>query len=980
MGESAFRRLIEVDLPIRRISNEARREKSIRQGNISTLHIWWARRPLAACRAVVLAALLPDPADIQCPQAFRDGALRALQLLPGKMRPQDDREGLRRALLDFIADFSEWGRSAEPGYIKAARDLVLAAYPAGPPSVLDPFSGGGSIPLEALRVGAEAWASDLNPVAILVQKVTLEYIPRYRDRLADGVRRWGARIGEQAEAELGSFYPPDSSGNVPIAYLWARTALCEGPGCGARVPLLRGMWLSKKAGGNVALKLHVVGHEISFSIMRGPNVAEVAPGTIRRGSLTCPVCGHTTPVDSIRAQFRKRRGGAHDARLIAVRYDNPKTGERSWRLATDTDLQRVDAASKELARRRSDNRDALSLIPDEPFPTHDSRAFTPGVYGMTTWGDLFAPRQALAISSLARLVRGNRDPIAAEVGDRGLADAISTCLALAVDRMADFNASLCVLNSVGGRGLVHVFGRQAVPMVWDFMETNPFNSEAANWATCVEVVDQVINQLPVVRPATVQMASATSLPLPDQSISALITDPPYYDAVPYADLSDFFYVWLKRSLAEVHPDLLASELTPKDDEIVVNKAVAPGKDKKLKPFFEAKMAEAFSEARRTLTDDGIAVIVFAHKSTEGWEAMLQALVGAGWTVTGSWPIDTERPGRLRAQKSAALASSVHLVCRPRSLHAGTGDWSAILRELQPRVDAWMERLSSEGVVGADAIFACLGPAIELYSRFDRVETAAGDRVPLGGRSSTGDDFLSHVWAAVARAALRTIFEGAEATGFEADGRLAAVWLWTVGAGKQTANRNELSNGDHLEDFESGGGEAEEEAEEDEEATPKAKIAGFVLPYDTARKLAQPLGADLAELGNRPGAAFQVKGEIARMVPLSDRRSYLLGPDGAPHLPDRRDSPQTSLFDEQVAVINPGVVSLGITTLDRVQQAMLLFGEDRSDDLRRLLVEAGAGEDARFWRLADALSKLYPAASPEKRWVDGVLARKRMLNL
>ena len=423
--------------------------------------------------------------------------------------------------------------------------------------------------------------------------------------------------------------------------------------------------------------------------------------------------------------------------------------------------------------------------------------------------------------------------------------------------MADFNASLCVLNSVGGRGLVHVFGRQALPMVWDFMETNPFNKEAANWATCIEVVDQVINQLPAVRSATVQRGSAISLPLPDQSIDALITDPPYYDAVPYADLSDFFYVWLRRSLLDVHPDLLADDLSPKAAEIIVNPAAALGTHQKLKPFFEAKMAEAFKEARRVLTDDGVAVVVFAHKSTEGWEAMLQALISAGWTVTGSWPIDTERPGRLRAQKSAALASSVHLVCRPRPIHAGVGDWSAILRELQPRVDAWMGRLSSEGVVGADAIFACLGPAIELYSRFDRIETAAGDPVPLGGRSSTGDDFLSHVWAAVARAALRTIFEEAEASGFEADGRLAAVWLWTLGAGKLAANGNESVTPGSLEHSDTGADEDEEENDEDDGAATKTKLDGFILPYDTARKLAQPLGADLAEIGSRPGAAFGI---------------------------------------------------------------------------------------------------------------------------
>ena len=289
-----------------------------------------------------------------------------------------------------------------------------------------------------------------------------------------------------------------------------------------------------------------------------------------------------------------------------------------------------------------------------------------------------------------------------------------------------------------------------------------------------------------------------------------------------------------------------------------------------------------------------------------------------------------------------------------------------MRELQPRVDSWMRRLSSEGVVGADAIFACLGPAIELYSRFDRVETAAGNSVPLGGQSESGDDYLSHVWAAVARAALRTIFEEAEATGFEADGRLAAVWLWTLGAGQLAAN------GESTDDT--------EDDEDDDEVSPKVKAGGFVLPYDTARKLAQPLGADLLELGSRPGAAFEVKGATARMLSLGERRRYLFDSDGATSAPVGRRSPQASLFGEETEAVKVGNIRPGPTTLDRVHQAMLLFGEDRGDALRRLLVEDGTGEDARFWRLADALSKLYPTNSSEKRWVDGVLARKRMLNL
>lgn len=274
-------------------------------------------------------------------------------------------------------------------------------------------------------------------------------------------------------------------------------------------------------------------------------------------------------------------------------------------------------------------------------------------------------------------------------------------------------------------------------------------------------------------------------------------------------------------------------------------------------------------------------------------------------------------------------------------------------------------------MGADAIFACLGPAIELYSRYDRVETASGEEVSLGGQSATGRDYLTHVWGAVSRAALRTIFEEAEASGFEADSRLAAVWLWTVGAGQLAA-----VNG-------SGAEQAEDELDTDEEESPSAnpsKVAGYPLPYDTARKLAQPLGADLAEFARHPGAAFEVKGSTARMRSVGERRRFLFDGDGNAPSPSRGQGRQAELFTEEFSPGPVGGVRPGTTTLDRLHQAMLLFAEERGDALCRLLVEDAAGEDPRFWRLADAMSKLYPIATPEKRWVDGVLARKRMLNL
>jgi putative DNA methylase len=812
------KRLIEVDLPIKRISTHARREKSIRQGHISTLHIWWARRPLAACRAVICAALWPDPADPSCPAAFRKKAAAEMQqwathdrqaLLSEESRPRfekarkrpelfKDLEQLRGALLDFIADFANWDNSTVNEYLDTSRALTQAAHEAlggahgTRPLVVDPFAGGGSIPLEALRVGADAFASDLNPVPVLLNKVVLEYIPKYGQRLADEVRKWGNKIQDEVEAELAKYYPPSDEGDVPLAYLWARTVISEAPSgdeVPVEVPLLRSMWLAKASSqdralrwkrdsaGNIATELADVSYADGTKLkVRRPLLeifaptksAEVGPGTVARGSATCPITGYTTPVTSIRKQLHVRFGGASDARLLAVRQSNPKTNDRSYRSPTLNDLAAANAAKREIQANEEATDGKRSLLPNEPLPPAGGLGFRVQRYGMVQWKHLFAPRQQLALITLTQSI--NRVGVQlAESGDRQFAIAVQSCLALALGRLTDFCSSLCTLNATGNRGVFHTFARQVLPIVWDYMETAPLNRIGANWIGGIETLDDTIRVQSVIgHSGQVQMASAADHPLPDDIAAAVVTDPPYYDAVPYSDLADYFYVWLKRTLPSEH--LFDSELTPKEEECIVDEA--KGKDR---AFFESKMAKAMREARRILRPDGISVVVFAHKSTAGWEAQLQAMVDAGWIITGSWPIDTERPGRLRAQGSAALQSSVHLVCRPRENPDGSvrtdeiGDWRDVLQELPRRIHEWMPRLAEEGVVGADAIFACLGPALEVFSRYSRVEKASGEAVTLG-------DYLIQVWAAVAKEALTMIFAGADTSAFEEDARLTAMWL------------------------------------------------------------------------------------------------------------------------------------------------------------------------------------------------------------
>jgi putative DNA methylase len=893
------KRLIEVDLPIKLISEHARREKSIRHGHISTLHVWWARRPLAACRAVLCAALWPDPADENCPPSFRAAAAKILCEFAEKVRNDVTLAELsgphfkywqrvnpavlkadwqscpvmRYYLLDFIADFASWDASTNPVFLETARALTKAAHeslggvPDTRPLVVDPFAGGGSIPLEALRVGADTYASDLNPVSALINKVVLEYIPRYGQKLADEVRKWGNWIKEQAEEELAEFYPKDPDGAIPIAYLWARTIRCEGPGCGAEVPLMRSFWLAKKSSKSVALRIvpNPTKKRVDFEIIEDAKARDVGEGTIRRGSAECPICGYTTPVTSVRRQLKERHGGAADARLFAVVTTREGEQGRFYRLPTSEDLEVVQRAETELQRRKPEHQGVLSFVPDESLPPQGTLGFRVQLYGMKQWGDLFSPRQLLALTTLVRLVQEIQSKLVDKY-ENDFVSAVQTCLAFALDKQADSNSSLCAWRSTS-QDIGHTFGRQALPILWDFVEGNILSGATRDWLNAVEGCLKALESLDKkMHAGSAACSSALSLPFPSDMAQVLATDPPYYDAVPYADLSDFFYVWLKRTVGDKYPDLFSTELAPKDDECVVDEV--KGHDN---AFFEHMMGRAMVESCRILAPDGICLVVFAHKSTTGWEAQLQAMTDAGWTITGSWPIDTEMGTRLRAIDSAALASSIHLVCRPRKNPDGSlrthdvGDWRDILQELPRRIHEWMPRLASEGIVGADAIFSCLGPALEIFSRYSHVERADGERVTL-------KEYLEYVWAAVSREALHTIFQGADTSGFEPDARLTAIWLWTLSASSEkNGNANEkkqkqVNGADALLEEAAG----DDDVEEEEDTGPKPGINGYAMEFDTARKIAQGLGVHLDKLST----LIEIKGSIARLRSVRERTRFL----------------------------------------------------------------------------------------------------------
>ena len=965
------RRLIETDeMPIGVISEHSRKDQNVRKGHLHTLHVWWATRPLAACRAVLMATLLPDPADENCPESFRQEARQALKAFTG--RDLTDRVALRQALLDFIAHFAAWENSNKQLFVETARRLVAAAHPDGPPLVVDPFAGIGSIPFEALRIGADAFAGDLNPVAVLLNKVALEYLPTYgqggqgRPPLHEAVRKWGEWVRARAIEELRPFHPLDPDGSEPLAYLWARTIRCEGPDCGAEVPLVGLLWLSRKEKHRVALRYRgdKATKQVVFEIFEPKSESEVQPPIVKRFAATCPVCGYTTAYARVREQIRTKRGGTRDARLIAV-ITLRRDGSRGFRLATEEDVAVAWRAAEELARREREHQAPLPLVPDEPLPPEGTLGFRVNLWGMETWGDLFTPRQALALSTFVRLVQEAHQEVLRETGDASFARAVATCLAVAVSNLVP------MLNADAYYGQDHMrtaFQGSSLPMRPDFAEANPLMPKlVGGFGYALEQVAQVLEREggQGFRPGTVRQSSATAIPLPDGFAPYVVTDPPYYDAVPYASLSDFCYVWLRRMLHDLHPELFRWPLTPKAEECIMDPGPPPpGEPEKTKEFFETTMERALSECRRVLRPDGVAVVLFAHKGTAGWEALLNALVRAGWTVTGSWPIETERGARMRAKNSAVLASSVFLVCRPRPENAGVGDWRRVLEEMHRKVAAWLPRLEQEGIHGADAIFACIGPALEVYSRYERVETAGGQVIPLGDVSNSNGKiiqrgYLSYVWEAVAREALKDFPTD------EPDARVTGFWLWTL--------RGRINGAV---------GEANEEmVEEDEgEETGKKKFSGYALPYDDARLIIQVFGAHEDRL-RRPGGILEVKGNTARLVAVAERRRFLFGQASGGETSRRRRRGQPSLFEELAAEPEPEVsLAPGASTLDRLHQAMLLFADGRSEALRRFLVDEGMGKDSRFWRLADALSRLYPANAPEKRWVDGLLARKKVLGL
>ena len=982
------KRLAEVDFPIAEVSRHAARGNQ--QGQPSTLHLWWARRPLASSRAVLLTLLWPDPCDPLCPTEFKE---QARMLLPqvGGCHPGTTDEDLRKALLKFIADIANCDNAAQPIYLEVSRALVKSAYGDEPPLVADPFAGGGSIPIEALRLGCEAFASDINPVACLILKVMLEDIPRNGLKLSDELLRVGAEIHKQANRELADLYPKDLDTATPIAYLWTRTVQCEAPNCGGEITLVRSFWLCKKANRKLALMPRVVRPtgkppHIEFDIFEPKSEKDVSAGTVTNAKATCLICGAVLSPKRLRSQLTTQRGGAAavfdakgnrtgGARLLTVVTLHGGEQGRHYRLPTSEDYKRIWVATEAL--RKIKPHGGISAVPNESISLDEIRRVSVPLYGATTWGDLFNPRQQYYLATVARSIANSSSTIAAR-----------RLLCLALDRLVTLMSAHCRWKP-SGESLIDMFGRHAIGMVWDYAEAAPNQSSGDLWENWIKKLAEFVesNAQIFTKTGQVMLGDAAHQALPDASAEVWFTDPPYYDSIPYAHLADCFYVWLKRAMitSEGQSDFLLP-LIAKDQECVVDRPHKLSKSIKNRDFFETKIASCARDGRRVLTDAGVGCVVFAHKTTEGWESLISGIVRSGWSITASWPIATELKTRLNARDTASLGTSVHLVCRPRPVDASVGDWADVLRELPSRVGDWMERLQGEGVRGADLVFACIGPALEIFSRYSKVETAEGCEIALA-------EYLVKVWEIVGRSALAQVLGTAEAKArngaagaVEEDARLTALFLWTL----QSTN-GETANDEINEDEDE---EPSDEAEDKEDSS-RGKAKGFTLIFDVVRRFAQPLGIDLPKW---EGRVIETKKGVVRLLPIAERAKQLFGEDGAQAVaarleqeaavgtnplqgmlfPDLEEAPKVrrrgrgrgalgdiEVSDESLAAAREA------TTLDRVHAAMLLQAGGRTNALRALLkAEQERGSD--FLRLANAFSALYPKGSEEKRLIDAML--------
>jgi len=718
------KKLIEVAIPLDAINAASAREKSIRHGHPSTLHLWWARRPLATARAVLFASLVDDPSSH-----------------PEEFPTEEAQDAERQRLFRLLEKLVVWENSGDKALFAEAYEEIKKSTGGNPPPVFDPFAGGGTIPLEAQRLGLKAIAADLNPVAVMINKAMIEIPAKFQDRppvnpaakslidaewqgaqgLANDIAYYGKLLKEKAFAKIGHLYPkvkiPETGQEATvIAWIWARTVKCPNPACGCEMPLVKSFWLSKRAGKEAYLEPIVEDGKVRFEVRRGKG--KVREGTIARTGAHCLCCGASVPGRYIRDESK---AGRMKARMLALVADlNPGRG---YMPADNFHIKTADVEKPMDYPEQEMNQDTPDLVSGRG-------------YGITHWHQLFTHRQLTALTTFSALINDVQKQVVADGGTKEYSEAIATYLAFVVDRQANYSSTG---NAWSGDFIVQTFGRQALPMVWDYAESNPFSDATGNWDGAIKWITLAIKRLPCWKSAKVIQCLAQK----DNGVRNVLvsTDPPYYDNIGYADLSDFFYIWLRRSLKDIYPENFSTMLVPKAEELVATPYRFDGSKQDAKEFFEQGMFEVCQNIYQYTMQEFPVTIYYAFKQNSsdvdgvvstGWETMLTAIIKAGFLINGTWPLHTERETGLKAHINA-LASSIVLVCRKRDASATTCTRKNFLRELKKELESSLAHLQASNIAPVDMAQSAIGPSISVYSRYAAVLESDGS--PMTVRSA-----------------------------------------------------------------------------------------------------------------------------------------------------------------------------------------------------------------------------------------------------
>jgi len=742
------KKLIEVALPLEAINRESAREKSIRHGHPSTLHLWWSRKPLATARAVLFASLVDDPSAH-----------------PDKFPTEEEQEKERQRLFGIIEELVKWENTNNEEVLNKAKEEILKSTGGNIPPFYDPFCGGGSIPLEAQRLGLDSYASDLNPVAVLITKALIEIPPKFANMppvnpdvrnnldfkngwkgasgLAEDVRYYGKLMRDEAFKRIGHLYPkvklPKEYGGgeaTVIAWIWCRTVKCPNPACGAEMPLTSKFWLSSKRGTKAWIEPVVNKNEVEFVVKTGSGTAK--DGTVNRSGAKCICCGTPVSFDYIRSEGKAGRLGKRMMGIVAE-------GERGrYYLPPNQEHEKISNI----------NNNQLDY-PDADLP-YNPRDFKTPNYGLTKFSDLFTNRQLTALTTFSDIVsevklKAYKDAISAGLPDdqlgineggkgaKAYSEAIAIYLAFLIDQLANHQSTINSWNSTNSQ-MRSVFARQAIPMVWDFAESNPFCNSSGSYNNLFERMIKGFSAIPANKEGNALQVDAAAFSFQDKDKFLISTDPPYYDNIGYADLSDYFYIWLRRSLGNIYPDVLSTVLVPKAQELVATPYRFEGDREKAKEFFERGLYKAFNNIKEIANKELPVTIYYAFKQSEiesndedddinvsstGWETMLEGLIKSGFEIVGTWPIRTEKIGRSVEIGTNALASSIVIVCRVKKDSLNMITRREYLNILRKELPSALKKLQQGNIAPVDLAQAAIGPGMSVFSRYSKVLEADG---------------------------------------------------------------------------------------------------------------------------------------------------------------------------------------------------------------------------------------------------------------